>query len=377
MRALLVGGARPNFMKVASVLEAAEKARDEGAEIETILVHTGQHYDYEMSKVFFEDLGLPEPDFYLGVGSGTHAEQTAKVMLAFEPVLLETKPDVVVVVGDVNSTVACALTAVKLHIPVAHVEAGIRSFDRTMPEEINRVVTDAISDILFPPTEFGRQNLLKEGRPPESIFLVGDTMIDMLLKHIERAKRRPIRRKLGLEGKNYALMTLHRPHNVDDPRALSRILDAIEQIQRLIPIVFPVHPRTAKRLKEFHLERRTRAMENLIMIEPLGYLDFICLEMGARLILTDSGGIQEESTVLGIPCLTLRENTERPETVEMGTNVLVGNDPERIVSEAMKALEGPARLPAKYPEVWDGKAGERILSVLLDVIGGRGTSSSR
>ncbi|HID05676.1 MAG TPA: UDP-N-acetylglucosamine 2-epimerase (non-hydrolyzing), partial [Armatimonadetes bacterium] len=319
---MLVAGARPNFMKIAPIWEAMHAY----PELCACVVHTGQHYDYEMSQVFFQDLRLPKPDIYLDVGSGTHAVQTARIMERFEKALMEHHPDIVVVVGDVNSTLACSITAVKLQVPVAHVEAGIRSFDRTMPEEINRVATDAVSDILFPPTQFGYDNLIREGKSPEQIFLVGDVMIDTLLRFLPIAKQRPTLSELGVTPNGYALMTLHRPHNVDHPAPLERILNAVEAIQRDIPIVFPIHPRTVRRLKEFGLKERLNTMPNVIQLDPIGYLDFINLMAHARFLLTDSGGIQEETTVLGIPCLTMRENTERPETIEMGTNTLVGND---------------------------------------------------
>jgi len=322
-------------MKIAPILEAMKNY----PQLQPILVHTGQHYDYEMSGVFFEDLDIPEPDIHLGVGSGSHAVQTAKIMIEFEKVVLEHHPDLVLVVGDVNSTLACALVAAKLYIPVAHVEAGIRSFDKSMPEEINRILTDAVSDYLFVPTEHGCVNLRREGIPEEKIFLVGDVMIDTLLKYKGRAATTPILDELGLqigeaiprigEG-NYALMTMHRPHNVDIKENLTKILDAIQEIQSKISIVFPMHPRTRRRIEEFQLGEKLSDMKNLIIIEPVGYLRFFNLMMNAQFVLTDSGGMQQETTVLRIPCLTLRENTERPETIDEGTNTLVGNDTQRI-----------------------------------------------
>ena len=359
MKIACIVGARPNFMKIAPILEAMK----EYPRLQPILVHTGQHYDYEMSGVFFEDLDIPEPNVHLGVGSGSHAVQTAKIMIEFEKVVLEHQPDLVLVVGDVNSTLACALVAAKLHIPVAHVEAGIRSFDRSMPEEINRIVTDTISDYLFPPSEFGRENLLREGISEEKIFLVGDVMIDTLLKYQKRAAQAPILKELGLAQKSYALMTMHRPHNVDIKENLIAVLDAIDRVQKRIPIVFSMHPRTRKRIEEFQLESRIAAMKNLTIIEPVGYLRFLNLMMHAKFVITDSGGMQEETTVLNIPCLTLRENTERPETINEGTNTLVGNETERIIEESFKIIAGQGKT-GSYPELWDGRAAERIVEII-------------
>ena len=359
MKIACVVGARPNFMKIAPILEAMKPY----PKLQPLLVHTGQHYDYEMSGVFFEDLNIPDPDIHLGVGSGSHAVQTARIMIEFEKVILEHQPDLVLVVGDVNSTLACALVAAKLHTPVAHVEAGIRSFDRTMPEEINRIVTDAVSDYLFPPSEFGRENLLHEGIPEEKIFLVGDVMIDTLLKYQKRAAQTPILKELGLAQKSYALMTMHRHHNVDIKENLIAVLDAIDHVQKRIPIVFSMHPRTKKRIEEFQLESRLPSMKNLTVIEPVGYLRFLNLMMHAKFVITDSGGMQEETTVLNIPCLTLRENTERPETIDEGTNTLVGNDTQRIIEESFKILNGQGKT-GTYPELWDGHAAERVASIL-------------
>ena len=359
MKIACVVGARPNFMKIAPILEAMKPY----TKLQPLLVHTGQHYDYEMSGVFFEDLDIPEPNVHLGVGSGSHAVQTAKIMIEFEKVVLKHQPDLVLVVGDVNSTLACALVAAKLHIPVAHVEAGIRSFDRSMPEEINRIVTDAISDYLFPPSHFGRENLLHEGIPEEKIFLVGDVMIDTLLKYQKRAAQAPILKELGLAQKSYALMTMHRPHNVDIKENLIAVLDAIDRVQKRIPIVFAMHPRTRKRIEEFQLESRIAAMKNLTSIEPVGYLRFLNLMMHAKFVITDSGGMQEETTVLNIPCLTLRENTERPETIDDGTNTLVGNDTQRIIKESFRILNGQGKR-GTYPKLWDGRAAERIVEII-------------
>ncbi|MBM3242988.1 UDP-N-acetylglucosamine 2-epimerase (non-hydrolyzing), partial [Candidatus Poribacteria bacterium] len=339
MKIACVVGARPNFMKIAPILEAMKKY----PQVQPILVHTGQHYDYEMSGVFFEDLDIPEPDVHLGVGSGSHAVQTAKIMIEFEKVVLEHQPDLVLVVGDVNSTLACALVAAKENIPVAHVEAGIRSFDRSMPEEMNRLLTDAISDYLFVPTEHGCANLSREGIPEEKIFLVGDVMIDTLLQYKDKAATIPILDNLGLQKGNYALMTMHRPHNVDIKENLIKILNAIQEIQSKISVVFPMHPRTRHRIEKFQLNEQLSNMKNLIVLEPIGYLRFLNLMMNSKFVLTDSGGMQEETTVLNIPCLTLRENTERPETIDGGTNTLVGNDTQRIISESLKILNGKGK----------------------------------
>jgi UDP-N-acetylglucosamine 2-epimerase (non-hydrolysing) len=356
MKIIAVAGARPNFMKVAPLIWEINRR----AGIDAYLVHTGQHYDERMSKLFFEELKIPRPDIDLGVGSGSHALQTAEVMKRFEPVILEQQPDAVVVVGDVNSTIACALVAVKLGVPVAHVEAGLRSFDRTMPEEINRILTDAISHWLFVTEPSGVENLRREGIPEDRVFLVGNVMIDTLLACRELSSRFTILKDLGLSGRPFGVLTLHRPANVDDPKVLGDILGAIERVQRELPIVFPVHPRTRKALEG----RDLAAMQGLIVTEPLGYLDFTKLLSEARLVLTDSGGIQEETTVLGVPCLTLRNNTERPITIEQGTNQLVGVDPQRIVSAARKVLSEPLRA-GRVPDLWDGRAATRIVDIML------------
>jgi UDP-N-acetylglucosamine 2-epimerase (non-hydrolysing) len=356
MKLSIVAGARPNFMKIAPLMW--EFGRRPG--IKAHLVHTGQHYDERMSKLFFEELEIPRPDIDLGVKSGSHACQTAEIMKRFEPVLLEQRPDAVVVVGDVNSTVACALTAVKQGVPVAHVEAGLRSFDRTMPEEINRLLTDAISRWLFVTEPSGSDNLRREGVPDDRIFLVGNVMIDTLMACRELSRRSTILDDLRLVGRPFGVLTLHRPANVDDPEVLKRILGAIGQIQSELPIVFPVHPRTRKALEGHDIT----SMPGLMLTEPLGYLDFMRLLADARLVLTDSGGIQEETTVLGVPCLTLRNNTERPITIEQGTNQLVGLDPHRIVAAARVVLsEGPR--PGRAPALWDGRAATRIVEILL------------
>ncbi len=354
MKVLSIAGARPNFMKVAPVMRALS---DRG--VDASLVHTGQHYDPSMSAAFFADLGMAEPDVHLEVGSASHALQTARVMKRLEPAVEQRRPDLVVVVGDVNSTLAGALVCAKLGVPVAHVEAGLRSFDRTMPEEINRVLTDQVSDLLFTTSPEAEANLVREGVAAERIHFVGNPMIDSLERHLERARESDVIDRLGLGGKSYGLVTLHRPSNVDDPGVLSGVLGALVDVSREIPLVFPAHPRTVKMIRTFGFSGHP----SLAVIEPLGYLEFLRLMAGARLVLTDSGGIQEETTVLGVPCLTLRDNTERPITIEMGTNRLVGSDPARIRQEALASLSA-ARPEAARPPLWDGKAGERIADVV-------------
>jgi UDP-N-acetylglucosamine 2-epimerase (non-hydrolysing) len=358
-RIIHVVGARPNFMKIAPVMKAV--ARADFADQE--LVHTGQHYDASMSDVFFSDLGMPTPGTHLGVGSGSHAEQTAKVMVGFERVCLERRPDVVVVAGDVNSTLACAVDCAKLGIPCAHVEAGLRSFDMSMPEEVNRIVTDRLCDLLFTPSPDADENLVREGTPRSRIFRVGNVMIDSLLSHVPRARATAPLAKLGLEPGHYAVLTLHRPSNVDDREVLGGLLRALRELQRELPVVFPVHPRTRKRLDEFGFGGALADMPRLRLSEPLGYLEFLGLSSQAKLVLTDSGGLQEETTALGIPCLTLRENTERPITISEGTNTLVGVDPDRILRAAGKAL-ADCRTGTRTPALWDGRASERIAEVL-------------
>lgn len=361
LKVINIVGARPNFMKVAPIVE---EMRRRANDFEPLIVHTGQHYDAQMSDAFFRDLGLPTPDVYLGVGSQSHAVQTARVMIEFEPVVLEHKPDWVLVVGDVNSTIACALVCSKLGVKVAHVEAGLRSRDRTMPEEINRILTDQISDLLLTPSQDGDENLKAEGIPPEKIRFVGNVMIDSLFNQLKRAEESKVREELNVAGLDYAVLTLHRPSNVDDRETFSHLLDALESISERLPVIFPVHPRTRGRINEFGFSERA---EKLKMIEPLGYLDFLRLYSGARLVLTDSGGIQEETTALGIPCLTLRENTERPITVEMGTNKVVGTDTEKIKREAFNALDIPSeKNPPRIPPLWDGKTAGRICDALLE-----------
>jgi len=359
-----VVGARPNLMKIAPIMAAYREV----AAIEPLLVHTGQHYDENMSDLFFRQLGIPEPHMNLEVGSASHAVQTADIMKAFEPVILEERPDAVLVVGDVNSTIACGLVAVKLGVSLVHVEAGLRSFDRDMPEEINRICTDAISDQLFCTERSGVENLRREGVPEERIHLVGNVMIDSLLRHREKAQHSTILEDLGLESHGYAVLTLHRPSNVDQPEALEKLLDAFEVIQSDMPLVFPAHPRTRSKLEEFGLSRRLEGMPRLRILDPVGYLDFLKMMAEARIVLTDSGGIQEETTILGVPCLTLRENTERPITIEVGGNQLVGRDTQRIVDAYRRVLEQPGR-SAQAPPLWDGQAARRLVRILGDVLG--------
>lgn len=343
-------GARPNFMKVAPVLNALRERKN----VVQTLIHTGQHYDVKMSDVFFEQLGIPAPDINLAVGSGSHAKQTAEIMVRFEPVVLEQKPDLVLVYGDVNSTVAATLVCAKLGLRVGHVEAGLRSFDRTMPEEINRLVTDQLADLLFTPSEDGDENLHQEGIKAAQIFRVGNVMIDSLVRLLPAAKQI----KQGDLPKRYALVTLHRPANVDDSDTLKGILESLLEVNRDLKVVFPAHPRTRQRIAEFGLNA-----SQLLLLDPLPYVDFLAMQTRATVVITDSGGIQEETTYLGIPCLTVRENTERPITISMGTNVLVGRDRNKLSTELAKVLDGKAK-KGTVPPLWDGKAGERIADVV-------------
>ena len=359
MKIALVVGARPNFMKVGPVYFELKKH----SRYTPLLIHTGQHYDKNLSEIFFTQLGFPKPDVYLGVGSGTHGVQTAKIMIAFEQFLLQEKPDLVLVAGDVNSTVACAIDAVKLHIPVAHLEAGLRSYDRRMPEEINRIQTDCISSMLLTPSQDADENLIREGISKDKIFLVGNAMIDSLMQHEKKAELSTKMNDLGLKKHSYALITLHRPSNVDDRENLEIILDAFAEIAEKIPLVFPMHPRTRKQLAVLDLEEKANAIANLKLIEPIGYLDFLKLEKYAKFVLTDSGGIQEETTVLQVPCLTLRENTERPITIELGTNQLVELDRDVIIQKVNTILNGHYK-KGSIPPLWDGNTAERIVQVM-------------
>jgi UDP-N-acetylglucosamine 2-epimerase (non-hydrolysing) len=357
MKLLYVVGARPNFMKVDPIMRAVGL---HSPGYRQVLVHTGQHYDPLMSEVFFEQLELPEPDINLEVGSGSHAWQTAQIMLRFEPVLMDIQPDWLLVVGDVNSTLACSLVASKLGIKVAHVEAGLRSFDRKMPEEINRLLTDQLADLLFTPSEDGTQNLLREGVAPEKIRFVGNVMLDTLVRLLPKSEDRwtGLRARLGLN--HFILVTLHRPSNVDDRHTLAGIMDALVEVSQVRQVLFPVHPRTRQRIAEFGLGQVAASIE---LLEPLGYLDFLALEAHADLVLTDSGGIQEETTFLGIPCLTARQNTERPVTIRLGTNRLVGSSCSALVAAIHSRLD-EGKGEARLPPLWDGRTAQRIVDVL-------------
>jgi len=371
LRIMCIVGARPNMMKIAPLMAELRLHK----EIETVLVHTGQHYDYSLSQVFFDQLNVPDPDYNLQAGSGTHYAQTAEIIRKFGELVQQDRPDMVLVAGDVNSTMACALVAAKERIPVAHVEAGLRSFDRSMPEEINRIVTDALSDLLFTTEESGNRNLANEGVAPSKVFFVGNLMIDSLVKALERSPESSLRSELGLNGRSYAVLTLHRPSNVDDEDRLTSTFDAIGQIAQRIPVVFPAHPRTARNIEG----ARLRALKTwqggplpgpgLWMMPPAPYLDFLSLVKHAVMVITDSGGVQEETTFLGIPCLTYRENTERPVTVSMGTNRVVGCDPQRLLQSALEVLENtqPGPVPAALrPPLWDGHTAPRIVRILKE-----------
>lgn len=362
-KVLHIVGARPNFMKAAPI----HKAIAGRGQLSQVLVHTGQHYDVKMSDVFFTDLGMPAPDVYLGIGSGSHAEQTARTMIELEKVFLRERPELVSVVGDVNSTLAGALVASKLGIRIAHVEAGLRSFDRGMPEEINRIVTDRLSDLLLTPSPDADANLLKEGVDPARIHLVGNVMIDTLLASKARAEQLSTLAELGLTPRGYAVCTLHRASNVDDPKVLGGLISALAHVSTRVPVIFPVHPRTRKMLADHGLSGMLERSPGLRLVDPMGYLEFLALTSQARLILTDSGGLQEESTALGVPCLTLRENTERPITVEQGTNLIVGTDPVRIREEADRALDGKGK-QGRVPALWDGRTAERIAALYERVL---------
>ncbi|MGB3494519.1 MAG: UDP-N-acetylglucosamine 2-epimerase (non-hydrolyzing) [Elainellaceae cyanobacterium] len=359
MKIFNVVGARPNFMKIAPILKEIERY----SEMQGVLVHTGQHYDERMSKIFFDELELPMPDEFLGIGSGSHAIQTGKAMMALEQSMIHHQPDLVLVVGDVNSTLAGALAAAKLNIPVAHVEAGLRSRDRTMPEEINRICTDSISTLFFTTSHTATDHLVQEGVNSEDIYFVGNVMIDSLIHYIEKAKASNILNDLKIEPKSYGLLTLHHPENVDDPEIFERLLEAIATLSQRTSFIFPVHPRTQCRLDQFGLRAQLDAIPRVIQTPPLGYLDFLNVLSQAKFALIDSSGVQEETTVLGIPCLTMRDNTERPETVTEGTNRLVGRDSQRIVDEVHSILDGEARV-GQIPERWDGASAQRIMQAI-------------
>lgn len=382
MKLMSIAGARPNFMKLAAIAHAVEEynKNNNSADAKIIhrIVHTGQHYDQKMSKRFFDDLGIPKPDINLEVGSGSHAVQTAEIMKRFEPVLHEEQPDVLLVVGDVNSTIACTLVASKIEyaqVPtsvqpsrkrpfIVHVEAGLRSFDRDMPEEVNRILTDAISDLLFVTEQSGEDNLLKVGVAREKIHFVGNVMIDTLKQHLEKAGQSTIKEQLQIQ-EPYGLVTLHRPSNVDTKETLEPLLQCLHDISQKIRLVFPLHPRTRNNMQRFGILAKLLDNPKIIVAEPLGYLDFLNLVQGSAIVITDSGGIQEETTVLNIPCITLRHNTERPVTVTEGSNYLIGTEPDKIVKTAQDILTGHCK-QAKIPKFWDGKAGIRIVDILID-----------
>ena len=364
MKIISVVGARPNFMKVAPIFKALDvKRKTQDVKIEHLICHTGQHYDEKMSKVFFDELELPKPDFYLGIGGGSHAEQTGKVMIEFEKVLMKENPDLVIVVGDVNSTIACSLAAVKLGIKVAHVEAGLRNFDRTMPEEINRILTDSISDYLFVSEPDGLKNLSKEGVSQEKVFYVGNTMIDNLVHFTPIIDKSSVLDEFGLTVNEYILVTFHRPSNVDKEENLKSVVELLNRLSVYKKVIFPIHPRTKKQLEETRLSQELN--KNVIITNPLGYIDFISLVKNSALVITDSGGIQEETTFLGVPCITTRKTTERPITVEIGTNVLVGEDFNKACEIAIDIMNGKIK-NGRIPELWDGKAAERIVEILLN-----------
>jgi len=361
IKIISVVGARPNFIKIAPLIKEFKKH----SQIRNTLVHTGQHYDKLMSEEIFKNLDLPRPDINLNIGSDTHARQTAKIMIKFEDVLKKEIPDLVLVVGDVNSTLACTLTAVKLNIPVAHVEAGLRSFNWQMPEEINRVLTDRLSDYLFITEKSAEGNLIKEGISEDKIYFVGNIMIDTLKGYLKKAENSKILKKMGLKDNSYAVLTLHRPRNVDNMKSFKAMTKIIKEIQEIIPIVYPIHPRAKNKLKKFKLMNFLAQNKNLILINPLPYLDFLKLQSKACFILTDSGGIQEEATILKVPCLTLREETERPITVSQGTNIIVGSDRKKIIKEIRNILKSKIK-KAKIPEKWDGKTSKRIVKIITN-----------
>lgn len=362
MKILSVVGARPNFIKIAPLVRAVRH----DTSLKHVLVHTGQHYGDTMSHSFFRELDIPQPNINLNVGSLSHAQQTAKIMALFEPVLLEHRPDVVIVVGDVNSTMACTLVAAKLRIPVAHVEAGLRSFDRDMPEELNRLVTDSVSDVMFTTSTEAKAQLVREGCPRSRIHFVGNVMIDSLMHNLPRTRHSAILDRLQLSKGSFALATLHRPSNVDHLDTLRQILDSLKVIQASVPIIFPVHPRTEKNLHKLVSRAQLRKLSGLTLLNPLGYLDCLQLMRHAQFVLTDSGGIQQETTVLGVPCLTLRENTEWPVTIAGGTNTLVGTSQKRILQEVTKILAGRYK-KGKIPRYWDGKSAQRIIGKLKEL----------
>ncbi len=353
-----VVGARPNFIKIAPIHKSIQKYQNV---ITHLICHTGQHFDKKMSTVFFDELQMPVPDFFLGVGGGSHAEQTSRIMIEFEKILLDEKPDLIIVPGDVNSTIAASLVAAKLHIPIAHVESGLRSFDRTMPEEVNRVLTDHISDYLFVTEKSGITNLKKEGIDSNKVFLTGNVMIDSLVNFSPNINKSHITEELGIVSGNYVLATFHRPSNVDNQNSLTELIDAINKISKYRKIVFPIHPRTMNNLKKYGLSDKIN--DNIITLGPIGYIDFLSLTKNAELVITDSGGIQEETTFLGVQCITVRDNTERPSTYEIGTNHMIGTDFNKVVKAAKSNLSGNKK-DGTIPELWDGKASDRIVEII-------------
>lgn len=355
----LIVGARPNFMKAAPLIK---KLHENKTVFETKLIHTGQHYDRKLSELFFEQLQMPKPDFYLGVGSGSHASQTARIMIEIERSFTDIQPDLVVVFGDINSTMAAAIVAAKMCIKIAHVEAGLRSFDMTMPEEINRIVTDRLSDYLFVTEQSALDNLKNEGVADDKIFFTGNIMIDSLVSNLKKAQNSDILNQLKLESGKYATVTMHRPSNVDDSKTLAGLFKVLRSVSKKIPVVFPCHPRTKNRIEEYGLMNDIPG-DNIHMIEPLGYLDFLKLQSDSRIVLTDSGGIQEETTYLGIPCVTMRDNTERPVTVDIGTNILCGSDPNRILDVTNEILSGTEK-DSDVPKLWDGQTAGRIVDIM-------------
>jgi UDP-N-acetylglucosamine 2-epimerase (non-hydrolysing) len=366
LKIMSIVGARPNFIKVAPLHKAFQKYSNV---VEHLICHTGQHFDEKMSKIFFEELEMPKPDFYLGVGGGSHAEQTAHIMLEFEKVVLSQKPNLIIVVGDVNSTVACSLVASKLNIPVAHVEAGLRSFDRTMPEEINRIITDVISDYLFVSEKSGLENLKNEGISSSKIFFTGNIMIDSLIYYLPKIEQCTILKDMELIPYNYILATFHRPSNVDTEQNLNQLIDMLNNIAQNQKIVFPVHPRTMNNIIKYNINKKINS--NIKIIEPIGYIEFLALSNKASLVITDSGGIQEETTYLGVQCITVRDNTERPVTVTIGTNQLIGTDFKKVEKAAMNVLSGNKK-NGQIPELWDGKVAERISEIIVNsMIGNR------
>ncbi|MDP4265889.1 MAG: UDP-N-acetylglucosamine 2-epimerase (non-hydrolyzing) [Bacteroidota bacterium] len=359
-KVISIVGARPNFIKVAPIHKAFQKY---DKTVQHLICHTGQHFDEKMSKIFFEELEMPKPHFYLGVGGGSHAEQTAKIMIEFEKVVLSEKPDFIIVVGDVNSTMACSLVATKLGVPVAHVEAGLRSFDREMPEEINRMVTDVISNYLFVSERSGLENLKREGIDDSKIYFTGNVMIDSLIYYLPKIDKSTILKDMGLVKDSYILGTFHRPSNVDSEVSLNQLVDMLNNLSATKKIVFPVHPRTMNNLIKFGI--RDKISQNIIMTEPLGYIEFLALTQGASLLITDSGGIQEETTYLGVQCITVRDNTERPVTVTVGTNQLIGTNLKNVEKAAFNVLSGNLK-KGSIPELWDGKVAERITKIIVE-----------